>query len=107
MTSLLNLRNKQVIITRLLTVSGNKRAYATTTAAWVEIQPVSFSKQDVGGGVMNKLYKMFMDPTADIQEADMLRETSNGKHYKVRTGGVNRRTQGSIDYIEVVMELTN
>lgn len=107
MTSLTNLRNKQVVITRLTTISGNKQAYATTTATYVEIQVLSPEKTNLYNGAMGKTFRCYLDPSEDIIEGDKLRETSNGHLYKVKTGGVSRRTQGSIDYISVIMEQIN
>lgn len=105
--SLENLRTKQVIVSRLTTISGDKRAYATLTAAYVELQPAVPDKQDLYSGSMGKLFRCYADATADILEADKLRETSNGHIYKVRTGGVSRRTEGSIDYLHIVVEQIN
>ena len=107
MTTLQNLTTKQIIIVRLTTTSGNKRAYATTTAAWAEIQPAVPDKADLFAGNTGKLFRCYTDPLVDIQEGDMLREVSNGKKYKVRTGGVARRTMGSMDFLSIVMELVN
>lgn len=107
MTALLNLTNKEIIITRLTTVSGNKRAYATVTADFAEIQLLSPEKTNLYNGAMGKTFKCYVDPSVDIREADMLREVSNGNLYKVKTGGVTRRSQGSIDYFQIVMEQVN
>ena len=107
MSILENLTTKQIIITRLTAVSGNKRAYATLTAAFAEIQPVVPDKRQLYDGVVGKLFNCYTDPTVDISEGDMLREVSNGHMYKVRTGGVSRRTQGSIDFNHIVMEQIN
>jgi hypothetical protein len=107
MTTLQNMLTKQIIIVRLTPVSGNKRSYATLTAAWAEIQPAIPDKTDLYNGVMAKLFRCYTDPLVDIQEGDMLREVSNGKQYKVKNGGVSRRTQGSMDFLSIVMELIN
>lgn len=107
MTTLQNLATKQIIITRLTTVSGNKRAYATLTATLAEIQPLSLEKTNLINGMMGKTFKCYVDPSVTILEADMLREVSNSNLYKVKTGGVTRRTFGSIDYTEIIMEQVN
>lgn len=107
MTTLENLTTKAIIITRLSTVSGYKRAYATLTAAFAEIQPLSREKTEMYNGAMGKTFICYVDPSVSIQESDMLRETSNGNLYKVKTGGVSRRTMGSIDYVAVIMEQVN
>lgn len=105
--TLTNLRNKAVIATRLTTVSGNKQAYATTTAHMVEIQMLSPEKTNLFNGAMGKTYQCYADALADIVEGDKLRQTSNGNVYKVKTGGVTRRSQGSIDYLSVIVEQVN
>lgn len=107
MTTLENLLTKQIIITRLTTVSGNKKAYATTTATYAEIQPITPDKVNLYNGAMGKTYKCFTDPTDDIQEGDTLREVSTGKLFKVKTGGVSRRTMGSMDFLAIIMEQVN
>ena len=107
MTTLINLTNKQVIISRLTTVSGNRRAYVTTTAAMSEIQPLSPAKTQLVEGVMGKTYHIFTESTADIQESDKLREVSTSKVFKVKTGGVSRRTMGSMDFLAVIVEQMN
>lgn len=107
MTTLQNLTTKQIIITRLTTVTGNRRAYATTTACMAEVQPLSPAKTNLYNGAMGKTFICYVDPTVTILEADMLREVSNGNLYKVKTGGVSRRTFGSVDFLSIVMEQVN
>ncbi len=107
MTTLENLTTKQIVITRLTTVSGNKKAYVTTTADFAEIQPLSLEKTILVNGQMGKTFKCYVDPSVSILEGDLLREVSNGNKYKVKTGGVSRRTFGSIDYTEIIMEQVN
>lgn len=107
MSTLENLTTKEIVITRLTTVSGNKRAYTTTTGAMAEIQPLSPDKTNLYNGAMGKTFRAYVDPSVSILEADMLREVSNGNLYKVKTGGVTRRTFGSIDYLQIIMEQIN
>ncbi len=107
MTTLENFTNKQIITARLTVVSGNKRAYATLTAAFAEVQLLSPEKTNLYEGAMGKTFKMYVDPSVSVLEGDLIREVSNGNKYKVKTGGVTRRTQGSIDYTQVIMEQIN
>lgn len=107
MATLLNLTTKQIIITRLTAVSGYKRAYVTTTAAMAEIQPLSPAKTELIGGVMGKTFVIYVDPSVSIQESDRLREVSTGNIYTVKTGGVSRRTFGSVDFVSVHVEQVN
>lgn len=107
MTTLINLTTKQIIITRLTTVSGNKKAYLTTTAAMAEIQPLSPAKTQAFEGVMGKTFVCYVDPAVSILETDKLREVNTGNVYKVKNGGVSRRTFGSIDFTSIIMEQVN
>lgn len=107
MVTLVNLTTKQVIITRLTTVTGNRKAYTTTTACMAEVQPLSPDKTQLVEGVMGKTYKCFTEGNIDIQEGDRLREVATGKIFKVKNGGVSRRTFGSMDFLAVIMEQVN
>lgn len=107
MTTLENLTTKRLIVSRLVTVTGNRKAYATTTGAWGEVQPLSPQKTQLVEGVMGKTYNVYTESTDDIQEADKLREVGTGKVFKVKTGGVSRRTMGSIDFLSIVVEQVN
>ena len=103
----LNLTNKQIVISRLTPVSGNKKIYATLTAGLAEIQLLSPEKTNLYNGMMGKTYQLYTDPSTDISEGDILREVDTGNRYKVKTGGITRRTQGSIDYLSVIVEQIN
>lgn len=107
MSILAHLRTKQLIISRLTTVSGNRRAYSTTTATFGEVQPLSPAKTQLVEGVMGKTYHIFTEPLEDIIEADRLREVLTGKIFKVKTGGVSRRTEGSMDFLAIIVEQVN
>lgn len=107
MTTLQNLTTKEIIITRLSTVSGYRQAFATVTAALAEIQPLSPAKTQSVEGVVGKTFVCYTDPAAAILAGDRLRETATGNVYKVRTGGVSRRTFGSIDFLTITMEQIN
>lgn len=107
MKTLLNLTTKQIVIMRLGTVSGYRSAYATTTAAMCEIQPLSLEKTQMISGVMGKTFVCYTDPDVSILAGDKLREVSSGNLYKVKNGGVSRRTFGSIDFLHIIMEQIN
>lgn len=100
---LTHLANQRVIITRMTAVSGFKQAHATVTAAFGHIQPVSAEKTQSIGGVFGKTFRIFMDGDSGIQEGDMLRDEAS-RYYKVRAGGVSRRTYGAMDFSEVIIE---
>lgn len=101
MALLEHLATKQVIVMRLSTVSGYRSAYATTTAAMAEIQPAADAKGSIGDGTYGKGFTGYADVSHDIREGDRLREVATGTVYEVRTGGVSRRTMGSIDYLKL------
>lgn len=107
MTTLQNLTTKEIIIVRLNTVSGYKKSYSTLTAAYAEIQPLSQEKTRLIDGVMGKTFVLYCDPNVSIQESDRLREVSTGYVYKVKNGGVVRRTFGSIDFQTIYIEQVN
>lgn len=107
MTTLVRLADKQIIVSRLTQVSGNRKAYATLTAGYAEIQPLSLEKTNLVNGQMGKTFVFYVDPSVAILELDELREVSTGRIFKVKTGGVSRRTQGSIDYTHIIAEHIN
>jgi hypothetical protein len=107
MSTLQNLITKQIIISRLVIVSGRKQSFATTTGTLAEIQPLSPAKTQLVEGVMGKTFACYTNPTDDIQEGDQIREVNTGNKYRVRTGGVSRRTFGSVDFLAIIMEQIN
>lgn len=102
--SLQHLLTKTFIQSRLTAISGYKQAFATVTGARGNLQPLSLSKNQLSDGVMGKTFVIYADPTLDVREGDKLRDTATGKYYKVRNGGVTRRTQGSIDFNHIIVE---
>ncbi len=104
MSLLQHLLSKNIVISRLTTVSGYKKAYTTTTAADVNLQPLSGSKSQLFEGATGKNYALYCDPNIDIQEGDKFRDIETGKLYKVKTGGVTPRSEGSMDYLKVIVE---
>ncbi len=105
--TLVNLLNKQVFVARQATAGGDpdKLAFTTVTATMANIQPMADYKSAIATGVHGKMHRCWVDGCVDIQDSDRLRDTS-GKYYTVINGGVSRRTQGSIDYLEVWMQET-
>lgn len=92
------------IITRFTTVSGYKKAFATTTGFKGHLQPLSADKTNLYNGVMGKTYVIYTEGAIDIQEGDKLRDTSTNKFYKVSNGGVSRRSFGIVDFNQVIIE---
>ncbi len=100
-------QNRNLIITRLTTVSGFKKDYTTVTGTKAEVQPASPTKTELFDGVMGKTYTIFVDGTIDIAEKDRLRDTVSGQVYKVMNGGISRRTHSNFDYLEVTVQEVN
>lgn len=107
MKILAHLGTNQLVISRLTTVSGYKKAYATATACIANIQPLSLQKTQLYGGAMGKTFTIYVDGNVDIEEGDRLRDTQTQEVYQVVNGGVSRRTFGNVDYDEVVVEKLN
>ncbi|HLB57763.1 MAG TPA: hypothetical protein VJL60_03005 [Gammaproteobacteria bacterium] len=97
--------NKTVIISRMTAVSGDKIAMATVTGCVGHIQPLDSERTRLIGGVYGKTFKIYVDTATSIQEGDKLRDDDN-VFYIVKKGGVTKRSFGSIDYQEVIIEKT-
>lgn len=97
--------NQTVIISRMQTVSGDKMAFTTVTACMAQIQPLGEYRTQLVDGVFGKTYKIWCDVTVVINEGDRLRDDA-GLFYKVRKGGVQKRSMGSIEYQELIIERT-
>jgi len=102
---LTHLLNKQIVIARLVTESGDKMVFSTVTTEMGHIQPMADTKTEIVEGVFGKTFRLYMEGDVDIQEGDLLRDP-NGNYYKVKPDGVSRRTFGSFDYLIVVVEKT-
>lgn len=103
---LTHLCNKQVVIARMATVSGNRMAFSTVTTEMVHIQPMTNAKSGLGTeGVFSKTYRFYTDGDVDLQEGDRLRDANND-YYTVKADGVSRRSFGSIDFLIVICEKT-
>lgn len=107
MTTLAHLATNSFIISRLTTISGYKKDFTTTTGIKANLQPLSAEKTQLFEGAMGKTYVIYCDAAIDIQEGDELRDTSTQDIYRVKNGGVSRRTHGAIDYKQVIVEQTS
>ena len=104
MKFLAHLASRRVVVSRLVSVGGYRKAYSTVTTAEVARQPLSAERSNLYNGVVGKSHIMYCDNGLDISEGDRLRDIDTGQVYKVATGGVSNRSFGSIDYQEVVIE---
>lgn len=103
--TILHLATNTMIISRMTAVSGYKQTFSTVTACQGALQPLSQADAQLFDGAFGRTFQFFADPTVDIQEGDRLRDSS-GIDYRVRKGGVVRRTSpgGNIDFIKVICE---
>ena len=89
---------------RMTAVAGTRKyAYATVTSVDGNLQPLSIQDAQLFDGVFGRTFQFFADGGIDIVEGDKLKDEV-GNYYKVKGGGVVRRTEGSIDYIKVICE---
>lgn len=105
MVKITHLLSNTVVITRLSAVSGDKQAYSTVTSVEGHIQPISAGKAQLYDGVFGKSFKIYVDGDSDIQQGDRLKD-ENGIYYTVKADGVSRRTFGSFDFRQVIIEKT-
>ena len=102
---LTHLLNHRVFIARMATVANDRMAFSTVTAEMMHIQPIDTSKSELANGVFSKSYRFYTDGDVDVHEGDRLRDEDNN-YYTVKADGVSRRTFGSFDYLEIIVEKT-
>ena len=101
--SIRHLRTNTMIVSRMTAVSGYKQAFSTVTASVGTLQPLSAQDTQLADGVFGRTFQFFTDGSADIEEGDRLRD-ENGVYYRVKAGGVVRRTFNAIDYLKIICE---
>ena len=99
-----HLGTDQIFVLRKVTVSGHKTAFATTTGFIGNLQALSPERVQLFDGVVGKTFMIYTDGNLDIQEGDKLRNTESSQMYKVANGGVTRKTMGSMDFLQVVIQ---
>lgn len=105
MGGILHLRTNTFIQSRMTTVSGYKQAFSTVTAALNgNLQPLGAADAQLFDGVFGRTFQFFTDGTVDIQEGDRLKDSLTNSFYRVKSGGVVRRSEGSIDYLKIICE---
>lgn len=102
------LLDRYVKIYRLTSVSGYKTSYSTlTTTIEATIQPLGDSKAQMATGSFGKLFKIYLDVNAPVQEGDRIVDY-DGNVYKIEAGGIENRTDGFMaDYMGVVCQKVN
>lgn len=107
MATLAHLSTNRFIISRLVTVSGYKQDYTTTTGIKGTLQPLSPEKTQLYAGIVGKTYVIYVDSYIDLNEGDKLRDVDTGAIYKVVNGGQSQRAFGIIDYKKVIIQLVS
>ncbi len=105
MPKLTHLMSNKTVIARRVTVSGIRSAYSTVTSEFGHLQPINRSQTEVVDGVFGQVFRFYFEGDVDIQEGDRLRDEQNN-YYTVLAGGVQRRTFGSIDFIQADVQKT-
>ncbi len=100
-----HLLSNLVVITRLQTVTGDKQAYSTVTSVSGNIQALSEQKSSLVDGVFGKTFKIYVDGETDIRAGDRLKD-EKGNYYTVKSDGATRKTFGSFDFRQIVIEKT-
>ena len=90
---------------RMTIVSGSKMAFSTVTAVISgNLQPISATDAQLFNGVYGRTFQFFADGSVDIQDGDRLKDSVTGYFYRVKSGGVVGRSEGSIDFLKVICE---
>lgn len=100
-----HLLTNRVVVSRMTATSGDKIATTTVTSEMCQIQPISREKSGVTTGVYGKTFRIFLEADTSIQEGDQLKDINN-IIYKVVAGGMTRRTHGSFDFYQCIIEQT-
>lgn len=79
----LNLMTQQVVVSRLVAVSGNKTNFETVTSENVCIQRMSDLKRVGIADAIGKVFRLYADEGADIEKGDKLVDSDTGDEYKV------------------------
>ena len=103
MPRLRNLMSNKIIIARQAATSGIKMAYLTVTAEFANFQPLGNRNSEIAPGSFSKAVRFYFPGDADVQEGDRLKDDL-GNYYTVASGGINRRSHGSLDYLSVDTE---
>jgi len=97
-----HLLTHKIIISRMTSVSGYKVAMSTVTSAYVNLQPLTAQDASLGLGVYGKSYKIYCDSDLAVKDGDKLKDENNNI-YTVQKGGATTRSQGSIEYQELII----
>ena len=97
---LTHLMDNRIVIARKIATSGIKSAMSTVTVEMAHKRLILDSKTAIAEGRYAKLVRFYFEGDTDVQDGDRFRD-EDGKYYTVVSGGVNRMTYGSIDFLQV------
>lgn len=75
--------NKTVVVRRLRTTSGTKKAIQATATVDCTYQNIDPVEQNSLEGIASKTYRAYFDQASDVQEGDILTDQDSGKKFKV------------------------
>lgn len=102
--SIKHLKTNTVIVSRMQSTGGYRQAFSTVTSAVGALQPISDQNAGLADGVFGRTFQFFCDGSVDINEGDKLTDTLTGFNYRVKAGGIVRRTFNAIDYLKIICE---
>lgn len=102
-----HLLTNRIIVSRMAAITGGgyKKAMTTVTAEMCHIQPISKEKTGITSGVSGKTFKIYLEADTNVKVGDQIKDIDN-IIYTVVAGGMTRRTHGSFDYYECIIEQT-
>ena len=103
MGNIKHLLNKTIVIKRLEDDGTDTSILATVTSGKGHIQPGMNSSRQIENGVFGKQFKIYTDPSLDVNPGDTIRDSDNNE-YEVMSDGVTERTFGSITYQIILAE---
>lgn len=97
--------NTEVVVLRLTTTSGNKKAYQTVFTADSMIQNADRLYSRELENVGSKIYMGFFDIDVDVREGDKIRDELSGNIFRVVAIEKQAQNLGlDADHLEVTLE---
>lgn len=97
--------NKTIVVRRLRTVSGQRKAIQATATVQGTYQNVDQDEASSLEGVSSKRYKAWFDINENIQSGDILTDATSGKRFRVLSLEKKAENYGlDTDHLEVIME---
>jgi hypothetical protein len=99
--------DREVIVSRLKTVSGNKKAFSTTATVDTHIQEASPEARTALGIVEERAWVAYFDVDATIKEGDKLVDSYTSRQYRVREVTLKDYHFATNQHLEVLLEEFN